>query len=142
LKDDIARGGVAVRETQEGLIITLDNQILFQSGRAELQREGRRVLVQVAGVLQHTQGQEIQVQGHTDNVKISGALKARFASIWDLSAARAASVLRFLQDFGHVPSDRLVLQAYADHKPMVDTAPPEGRQRSRRVDIVLVPKAP
>ncbi len=140
LKDDIARGGVSVHETPQGLIITLDNQILFQSGRAELQSQGKHVLAQVADVLKSVQGHEIQVQGHTDNVKIAGALKARFPSNWELSAARAAAVLRFLQDVGKIDPALLVLQAYADQKPIGDNSTPEGRHQNRRVDIVLVPK--
>jgi len=140
LKDDIAKGGVSVHETPQGLVITLDNQILFQSGRAELQAQGKRVLVQVADVLKHVQGHEIQVQGHTDNLKISGALKIRFPSNWELSSARAASVLRFLQDVGKIDPALLVLQAYADQKPVGDNNTVEGRHQNRRVDIVLVPK--
>jgi chemotaxis protein MotB len=140
LKDDIAKGGVSVHETTQGLVITLNNQILFQSGRAELQRAGKRVLVQIAGVLKGVQGHQIQVQGHTDNVKISGALKARFPSNWELSSARAASVLRFLQDVGKIDPSLLVLQAYADQKPVADNGTAEGRRQNRRVDIVLAPK--
>jgi chemotaxis protein MotB len=139
LKDDIAKGGVSVRETAQGLIITLDNQILFRSGQSQLQAQGKRVLKQVASVLQHVQGHQIQVQGHTDNVRISGALKARFPSNWELSAARAGSVLRFLQDVGKVDPSLLVLQAYADQKPVGDNSTPAGRRQNRRVDIVLVP---
>ena len=138
LKDDIASGGVSVRETPHGLVITLDNQILFQSGRAELQRQGKRVLVEVAE-FKSVQGHEIQVQGHTDNVKNRRALKARFPSNWDLSS-RAASVLRFLQDVGKIDPCIIGVASLCGPETCGHNSTSAGRHQNRRVEIVLVPK--
>lgn len=140
LKDDIASGQIQINQTAQGLMITLDNQILFQSGSSQLQKQGRRVLVQIANAIRNVQDHNIEVQGHTDNIRIAGPLKERFPSNWDLSAARAASVLRFLEESGKIDPSRLILEAFADQRPIADNRTAEGRHRNRRVDIILVAK--
>jgi len=139
LKDDISKGDVDVTETDQGVLISVGNQILFASGRAELQAHGRQVLDRVAKVLRKASGRLIEVQGHSDNVPISGALAARFPSNWDLSGARAATVVRTLQSAGVDPAN-LMLSAFAQYRPMADNATSKGRQENRRVEIWLKPK--
>lgn len=138
LKDTIAQGDAGVKETADGLIITLGNEILFRSGSPDLQPKGMKVLGQVAGVISRVEGKLIQVEGHSDNVPISGSLKNRFPSNWELSAARSASVVRFLQEKGGVDPSLLVLTAFADNHPATGNATPQGRQQNRRVEIKLI----
>lgn len=142
LKDSIASGEVGVSQDEKGLTITMGNQILFASGKSDLQPKGKKVLMQVAGIIKKANDRMIQVEGHTDNQKIVGSLKSRFPSNWDLSAARSASVVRYLQEEGGIDPALLVLTAYAENQPISDNATPQGRQENRRVEIILVPKKP
>ncbi len=139
LKDNIAKGEVSVRETDKGLTVTMGNQILFASGKAELQARGKHVLTQVADIIKKSNERAVQVEGYSDNQPIAAALKARFPSNWDLSSARASSVVRFLEQSG-VERSMLVLTAYAENKPVADNSTAEGRAQNRRVEITLIPK--
>ena len=140
LKEDIASGAVAVKNEGDELTITVGNTILFRSGRAELQPAGLRTLQKIADVVGKVSDRLVQVGGHTDAVPISGALKARFPSNWELSAARAASVVRNLEDKG-VPPQNLVLAAYGPTRPVAGNDTADGRRLNRRVEISLIPKA-
>ena len=141
LKNEIAQGEVALREAKGRLTITLGDKVLFRSGQWELQPRGRTVVAQVAQVLKTVDDKLFQVEGNTDNVPVSGSLKQRFASNWDLSSARASAVVRALEKNG-VNSDRLVLTAYGDKRPVGDNRTPEGRRLNRRVEISLLPLPP
>ncbi|MBV9079654.1 MAG: OmpA family protein [Elusimicrobia bacterium] len=139
LKDDLAKGEIKVEQTGEAVTITLGDKVLFRSGQYELQPSGREVLAGIAGAIKKYEADSIRVEGHTDNVRMSGALAARFPSNWELSAARAGAVVRFLEKSGVDPA-LLVLEAYGDNHPVGDNATVEGRQANRRVEITLVPK--
>ena len=138
LKSDISQGDVAVGTSEGNLTITLGDKVLFRSGEWELQPRGQKVLLQVCDVLKKVDDRLFQVEGNTDNVPISGALKSRFPSNWDLSSARAAAVVRFLEKNG-VDAQRLVLTAYGDRRPVGDNKTMEGRKLNRRVEISLEP---
>jgi chemotaxis protein MotB len=83
----------------------------------------------------------VQVQGHTDDVPISGRLAERFPSNWELSAARAVNVARFLQERGVDPT-LLSATGYSEYRPRAGNDTPEGRQQNRRIEILLGPHAP
>ena len=138
LKTDISQGDVSVGSSEGNLTITLGDKVLFRSGEWELQPRGQKVLLQVCDVLKKVDDRLFQVEGNTDNVPISGALKTRFPSNWDLSSARAAAVVRFLEKNG-VDAKRLVLTAYGDMRPVGDNKTIEGRKLNRRVEISLEP---
>lgn len=137
LKGEIAQGEVALNEAKGNLTITLGDKVLFRSGQWELQPRGQKVVAQVAQVLKKVDDKLFQVEGNTDNVPISGSLKQRFSSNWDLSSARASAVVRALEKDG-VNADRLVLTAYGDKRPVGDNRTPEGRRMNRRVEISLL----
>jgi chemotaxis protein MotB len=139
LKEEIARGDVGLTKTDAGVTITVENRVLFASGQWELQPNGHRIIANVSRVLKNLKDQDIHVEGHSDNVAISGTLKNRFLSNWDLSAARAAAVVRTLQQYG-VPTTNIVLTAYGETRPVASNDTPEGRAQNRRVEINLVPK--
>ncbi|HSB62402.1 MAG TPA: OmpA family protein, partial [Vicinamibacteria bacterium] len=84
----------------------------------------------------------IEVQGHTDNVPIRGALAKRFATNWELSAARATHVARFLQDETEVDPGHLSATAFSEYKPKAGNDTDEGRRRNRRIEILLGPSLP
>lgn len=140
LQSEVAAGRVQIEQLRDGLHVKLAQEILFDSGSAELSREGERVLGKVAGRLTQVD-HKIEVQGHSDNVRISGALATRYASNWELAGARAAVVVRLLVKRG-VPKERLQATSFGETQPVSPNDTPEGRARNRRIDIRLVPPLP
>jgi chemotaxis protein MotB len=131
----IDSGKLRVRVVRGRMVVELSENILFDSGRAELKAEGQEALTQVAGVLGSIDARDFQIAGHTDNIPIKSA---RFPSNWELSTRRAVEVTRFLADKGVDPS-RLSAAGYADTQPVASNADAEGRRQNRRIEIVLMP---
>lgn len=118
---------------QKGTVsFRISSEILFDSARSDLSLDGLKVLQQLIPVFNSSQ-HNVVVVGHTDSVPISSA---RFPSNWELSSARAGSVVRYLQANG-VDGRRLRAVGYADTQPLADNASAEGRARNRRVELVL-----
>jgi len=139
MKSEIAEGQVTITELKGRLTVNMVDAILFDSGKADIKPQGRQVLQKVAEVIGQVEDKAIRVEGHTDNVKISAALARAFPSNWELSAARAINVARYLQRLGVDPS-LLSAAAYGEHRPVSENETPEGRARNRRIEIVLVPR--
>lgn len=114
------------------LNIRLNDKILFDSGEAEFNQQAARVMQPLLSTLADSNLQ-ISVEGHTDNIPIS---TARFPSNWELSAARAISVVRFLQTNG-IAAERLRAIGYADSQPLQKNDTAEGRSENRRVNLIL-----
>lgn len=131
----IDSGRLRVRIVRNRMLIELSDNILFDSGDDALKPEGRDALSQIAQVLQTIQDREFQVVGHTDNIPIRSR---RFASNWELSAARAVNVARFLIEQG-MSAERISAAGYADTQPVASNSTPEGRAQNRRIEIVLMP---
>jgi len=120
------------------LTIRLANQILFRSGEARLREESRPALEAVAALLTNELGAyAVAVEGHTDNVPISDSSRSRFPSNWDLSAARAASAVRFLEAEGGVASARLAVVGHGDTRPLASNDTPEGQAANRRIEFII-----
>ncbi|GAC1323692.1 MAG: flagellar motor protein MotB [Thermoleophilaceae bacterium] len=120
---------------QRGLVIRLlTDQVLFDSGAADLKGAARPVLGKVAGLLRTESGHATMVEGHTDSVPIRGAI---YPTNWELSTARAARVVRFLVNSG-VSSRGLGAAGYASLHPLSTNDTAGGRSRNRRVEIVLL----
>jgi chemotaxis protein MotB len=139
MKSEIAEGQVTITELKGRLTVNMVDAILFDSGKADIKPEGRQVLQKVAEVIGQVEDKAIRVEGHTDNVKIGGALARAFASNWELSAARAINVARYLQRLGVDPA-LLSAAAYGEYRPVSENDTPEGRAKNRRIEIVLVPR--
>jgi chemotaxis protein MotB len=119
---------------QRGLVIrVLTDSLLFPSGSATLYPQGQPLLGEIAQLLNVDQVHPIAVEGNTDDVPITGGA---FPSNWELSTARASTVVRFLIAKG-VAGQRLSAVGYADMRPIASNATPQGRARNRRVDIDL-----
>jgi chemotaxis protein MotB len=140
LKSEIAAGQIQITQLQGKLTVNLVDKILFDSGKAEIKGDGTKVLDKVASVLNGVADKNIRIEGHTDNVPISGALMSKYASNWELSTARATSVARYLQDQDKVDPTRLVAAGYGEYHPIASNDTAEGRAQNRRIEIVLVPK--
>jgi chemotaxis protein MotB len=139
LESEIERGEVTISELQGKLTVNMVERILFDSGKAEIKPQGLEVLRRVGNILNESQDKVVQVEGHTDNVGISSRLKETFASNWELSTARAANVVHFLQDQVGIPGERLAVTGYGPYRPIAENDTPEGREQNRRIQIVLVP---
>jgi chemotaxis protein MotB len=120
---------------QRGLVIRLlTDQVLFDSGAAELKAQATPVLSKVADILAREAHHQVMVEGHTDNVPIRGSV---FPTNWELSTARASRVVRFLIA-GGVVQGRLSAGGFAALHPIASNDTAAGRSRNRRVEIVLL----
>jgi chemotaxis protein MotB len=129
-----------VTQHQDRLVLTMLGQILFDSGEADLTPMGLDIMKQVGEVLATLPNKNIQVEGHTDNNPIYGRLQQRYPTNWELSTARATTVLRFLiEQTGMNPQD-FSATGYADTRPAVANDSEEGQAQNRRVEIVLYPE--
>jgi len=124
--------GVSVESVPEGVALRIEERLLFSSGRATLRADSRDVLARLASALAGLDA-PISVEGHSDGRPIAND---SFPSNWELSAARAASVLRGLISEG-LPAARLRAVGYADTRPIGDNATSAGRQANRRVELVV-----
>jgi chemotaxis protein MotB len=129
--------GVSLSMEDRGLVITFLDEILFDSGKADVKNEALSSLEKVAGVIVAKASDfSIGVEGHTDNepIKASG-----WKSNWELSSARANSIVHVLIGKGVSPS-RLAAIGYGEHRPVAPNDSPEGRRKNRRVEIVILPR--
>jgi len=139
LKDQIAAQQIEVVEVDDKLKVIFVDKILFDSGSVEINPGGRELLMIMAGPLKETKDQDIVVEGHTDNVPLSAALRKRFPSNWELSTARAAAVARFFQQEGGILPQRLSARGYSFYRPVTANKTAEGRRQNRRIEIILGP---
>jgi chemotaxis protein MotB len=139
MKSEISKGQVTISELKGKLTVNMVDSILFDSGKAEVKEGGLEVLQKVISILKDVKDKSIRIEGHTDNVQIVGGLARRYPTNWELSAARAINVTRYLQDQGIDPG-QLAAVAYGEWKPVGDNGTPEGRAKNRRIEIILVPK--
>ncbi|MDQ2646390.1 MAG: flagellar motor protein MotB [Myxococcota bacterium] len=140
LEPQISAGNVKIRRRGNELVVELAAQILFESGSAELNDPGKKVLSQVAGSLATLKSHTIQVGGHTDQQRVSNReTQERFPTNWELSTARATNVVRFLEDRGKLPGSRLVAAGFSQFRPVASNATEPTRQKNRRIELVLLP---
>jgi len=138
LESEVDKSQVQIERLRGGLRLELSEDVLFPPGSADLSKKGIGVLQRVAKQLAPLPDQ-VQVRGHTDNQAIRGALARRFPSNWELGAARAARVVRVLEQSG-ISGERLVAASYGPYDPIDSNATPEGRAHNRRIEIRLLPR--
>jgi chemotaxis protein MotB len=129
----IKEGQVKVTQSERGIAIEINASVLFNSGEAKLHPASAKVLTAVAEVLSRVE-QPIQVEGYTDDVPIKSPV---FPSNWELSTARASSVVRLFVENGVDPA-RLVAVGYGENHPVESNDTPEGRARNRRVTVMIL----
>jgi chemotaxis protein MotB len=137
LKDQIAAQEVAVIEEDDTLKVIFVDKILFDSGSAKINDRGMDLLQVMAGALKDNKDQDIVVEGHTDNVPLSGGLQKRFPSNWELSTARAAAVVHFFQEQAGIEPERLSARGYSFYRPVAPNTTEAGRHQNRRIEIIL-----
>jgi chemotaxis protein MotB len=130
---DAGKLGVTFRRGQ--MVVNLPAQVLFPSGSAELSPDGAAALGEVAGVLRKLRGRKFTVAGHTDDIAVA---QAEFKDNWSLSSARAVGVTRLLVAKG-MPASSLVAAGFGEFDPIATNHTPTGRQKNRRIEIILEP---
>lgn len=130
-KDDIS-----VRHDERGLIISLGDNLLFDAGHAAVKQDAMPALSAIASVIQKMPN-KMSIEGHTDNIQINNP-NLKYASNWELSAARATSVLSYLLKNYNLSPERFSAAGYAEFRPIASNTTPEGRAKNRRVDIIVL----
>ena len=133
---DVATADVV--QDADSVVVTLGNEILYQSGEAKLSSEGQALVKRLADELADQNEFELLVSGHTDNVPIKGALAQRYATNWELSAYRAINVVHAFQAAGLDPK-RLQAKALGEYRPREDNNTDAGRAANRRTEITIQP---
>lgn len=139
MKGEIAKGQITITELKGKLTVDVVDKILFASGESKVKKEGLEVLDRVVEILKNVKDKNIRIEGHTDNVKIKSKLAKVYPTNWELAAARAINVTKYLQQQGIDPKI-LSATAYGEFKPIADNETPEGRAKNRRIAIILLPK--
>jgi len=140
LQDEIAKGDIRIQRVRDRLKINMVDSILFDSGRAQVKPDGLEVLKRVSEILKDVANKQIRIEGHTDNVPIGSKIVGRFPTNWELSTARATSVVRYFIDKGGVRETTLSAVGYGYNQPVASNDTKEGRAANRRIEIVLYPK--
>lgn len=125
---------VSVRATNRDVIIAMKDKVLFNPGEADVLDATEPVLGTIAGIIQRYPEFHVEIDGHTDNVPITTPL---YPSNWELSVARATSVLKYFIDEHHMDPSRFSVRGNADQRPIAPNDTPENRARNRRVEIKL-----
>jgi len=137
LSAEVEQGQLQVRQYKNMLSVDVAEKIFFDSGRAELKESGKEVLAKVGEALKSYEDKVIRVVGYTDNVPIAKSMQRIYPTNWELSVARATNVVRFLQDAG-VPPERMVAAGRGEFSPVAPNDTAEGRQKNRRIEIMLI----
>ncbi len=140
LESELASGQVEIEQLRSGIRLNVSDEILFPSGSARLDERGQELLEKVAMQVVDTP-HRVEVEGHTDDVPITGALSSRYPTNWELAAARAARVVRLLEQSG-IAGPRMRAVSRSEFDPVTANDSPEGRQRNRRIEIRLIPNTP
>lgn len=136
LRVEIENGEITLKRYKTKTIINIDNSILFDSGQAILKNKVRKSLVKIAQAINKYPENNIQIEGHTDNVPIH---TERFPSNWELSSARALAVLRFFADKTDMDPRKLSAVGYGEYHPLAPNDTKKNKRMNRRVDIVILP---
>lgn len=134
LKDENLTSSVKTSIDERGLVISLNNAIFFDPGSAELKVDTEKTLLEIGNTIS-VMNNYIRVEGHTDNVPMNSSI---YRSNWDLSAARAANMVRLLTNQTSIPPERLIAVGYGEYRPVADNTTNEGRAQNRRIDIIVL----
>ncbi|HEX3113735.1 MAG TPA: OmpA family protein [Candidatus Eisenbacteria bacterium] len=137
LSAEVEKGNLQVRQYKNMLTVDVAEQIFFDTGSFTLKKSGQEVLKKVGDAIANYPDKAIRVVGHTDNVPY----KSGKWTNWELSAMRATTVVRFLQDKSSIDPQRLVSAGRGQYEPVASNDTPEGRQKNRRIEITLLDKS-
>ena len=139
MKGEIAKGEITITQLRGKLKVNMLDEILFDSGKTTVKPQGLEVLQRVGSILVNVKDRAISIEGHTDNVPIGAELRKRYPTNWELSAVRATTVARYLQEKTGIDPGLLSAIGYGEYQPVALNESEEGRAKNRRIEIVLVP---
>lgn len=128
--------GITISASSKGVYISLSDLMVFDKGSADIKEDAKPILSLIGDIMKNTSNY-IVVEGHTDNFPIKSA---QFPTNWELSTARATSVLLYFIKEHNIPPERLSAAGYGEYKPIVSNSTPDGRAKNRRVDILFLSK--
>lgn len=138
LNDTIEKNGltevIKLRKEDRGIVLQLDETILFDPGKADLKENNKEVLETITTII-NEHDNDVLIEGHTDNVPMNNK---EFASNWELSAARALSAVTYFVHEKQIDPMRFSVKGYGEYKPLVPNDTPENRAINRRIDILMV----
>lgn len=128
---------VQLLDEPAGLLLRFQDNVLFDSGRADVKEEAMVIIGHIADLLngEEFKDKSISIEGHTDNVPMNSA---RFPSNWELSVTRATNVGRFLLETKRIDPRRISVSGYSEYHPVASNEDDEGRAKNRRVDIMIL----
>jgi chemotaxis protein MotB len=139
LDEQIKKQEITIKEFQGGISLSLVDRILFKLGEATLTPQGEKVLAKVGEGLKKIQGKMIRVVGHTDTIPIRQDFLDKFPSNWELSAARASTVVRYFQDKSGLDPKGMEAVGRSFYQPAAGNASEKERALNRRVEILIAP---
>ncbi len=134
IKDNNLEASITLRLDERGLLVRFLDDVLFDSGKADLKPKAQEIINKVAEIIRKND-KNVRVEGHTDNVPIN---TFRFPSNWELSTTRAVNVVKYLIEENGIEALRMSASGYSDQHPVDDNNTKEGRQKNRRVDMVIL----
>jgi len=141
LADQLNAAGLDVSvspiEDNQAVGITMGSSDLYSVGSATLSRQGSDMLDAVGTIVSGYDDWRIDVEGHTDGQPIGGALRAKYESNWELSVARAAAAVRYLQFKTGIPAEKMSVRGFGEHRPVDTNETVEGREANRRIELIL-----
>lgn len=138
LNSEIGDSQVKLQMMEKGLVITVVGDLLFDSGKAQIRKEGYPILDKVGAILsQELAEYSVGIEGHTDNQPIK---RSKWKSNWELSTTRALSVVHYMANERGINPERLSAIGYGEYRPVSTNDTKEGRHLNRRVEIVILPK--
>jgi chemotaxis protein MotB len=137
ISEDNLGSDLSTAITSEGLLVTIRNDILFNSGSADVQPQDLNTAREIAKLLTTDPPRNIIISGHTDNVPIKNA---RFASNWELSVMRAVNFMRIIMDYSQLDPKYFSAKGFGEYQPVAPNDTVEGRAKNRRVEILISPK--
>lgn len=145
LKERIAKAlkgfdgsGLKVVEKNGKVYVSMDEKLLFESGKTEVSARGKEALTELAKVLAQEKDLTVMVEGHTDNVPLSGT--GNIKDNWDLSVLRATSITKILLQNTEIEPQRILPAGRGEFMPVGDNSSKEGRAQNRRTEIIITPK--
>lgn len=141
MRADLESKDVTISKLQGRLTVNIVDSVMFDSGEAVLKPDGEAVMTKIANLLKEHPQLMIHVIGHTDNVPIRPTAHTKFASNWELSAARALAAVHFLTERAGVDPKRVGAVGYGEFRPVADNTTVDGRAKNRRIAITILPEA-
>ena len=138
LSTEVKAGDVLVQTRDGRVVVDVSDKLLFDTGQVEVSESGKKVLKHVAQTLKRLPKLVFEVAGHTDSARvITAEVREKYPTNWELSTARATNVVRYLQERGGVPGNRLVAAGYAQYRPAASNRTEATRAKNRRIEITL-----